>query len=105
MKEETLIYAGIGLAAVAVIYYVGSKAVDAAAGIASGNNSLTQNQTDLSGEKTTAYEGKGVIGTLGAGFNTLSGGTLASLGETLGSWAFDAFGPKVYLNPDAKGPQ
>jgi hypothetical protein len=55
---------------------------------------LTRNQKDLSGEKVTAYEGKGLPGTLGAAANTVSGGTLASIGEKVGGWVFDIFGPK-----------
>jgi hypothetical protein len=56
----------------------------AAGGLATGNNVITQNQTNFDREATDAYEGRGVGGTLGAAANTVSGGALASIGEWLG---------------------
>lgn len=86
-----------------VVYYLGKKTIkdtaDTVASIATGDNAVTRNQTNASGEKTDAYVGKGVIGTLGAGANSVSGGLLASVGETLGGWAFDLFGTSY--NPTA----
>lgn len=83
---------------IGVVYYLGRKTIknvaSAASGIISGNNVVTQNQTNASGEKVTAYEGKGVLGTIGATANTVSGGALASLGQKIGSGLFSIFGPK-----------
>ena len=83
---------------IAVVYVLGRQAVKEVAGVvggvATGNNIVTQNQTNAAGEKVTAYEGAGILGTLGAGFNSLSGGGLATIGEKLGGWTFDLFGPK-----------
>jgi hypothetical protein len=75
---------GIGVLLFAV-YFLLRKAVgdtvgvvaDTAGGILSGNNALT---------KDSAYEDKGVLGTLGAGANAVSGGSLAALGESISSW-------------------
>ncbi|MGN6526698.1 MAG: hypothetical protein ACTHL8_09935 [Burkholderiaceae bacterium] len=63
-------------------------------GIFSGNNALTENATDASGQKTTAYQGAGVVGTLGAAVNKATGGTTASVGQSIGSTLYD------WLNPD-----
>lgn len=41
-------------------------------------------QTNASGQPTTAYDNSGAFGTVGAVANTVSGGSLASLGEWLG---------------------
>jgi hypothetical protein len=82
----------LGLVAVVVVYYIGKKVVGAAghaagavvntaAGAISGNNALTQG---------TAYQGAGILGTLGAAFNSASGGGLASIGEWLGGKVADA---------------
>lgn len=74
---------------IGVVYFLARRTVkdvaEVAGGIISGNNALTQN---------TAYEGAGVIGTLGAAANTASGGALASLGQKIGSGLFSIFGPK-----------
>ncbi len=81
-----------------VVYYLGRKTIEdtakLGAGLATGNNVITQNQHNLAGDKTTAYEDKGILGTLGGAANSLSGGIFASVGETLGGWTFDLFGPK-----------
>jgi hypothetical protein len=55
------------------------------------NNNLTNSATDLAGDKVTAYGGRGVVGSLGAEANALSGGSLASAGESLGGWLYSAF--------------
>lgn len=81
------------------VYYLAGSTIKAAAnvvgGAVSGNNAITQNQTNLAGEKVDAYEGAGILGTVGATFNSASGGSLASIGESLGGWLFDKFGPQV----------
>lgn len=66
-----------------------SATVDTAAGVLTGNNAITQNATNAAGDKTTAYEGAGVFGTLGAATNAMLGGAPASLGEWLGDKLFD----------------
>lgn len=72
----------------AVAYFVLRKTVGdiakGAGGLLSGDNALT---------KDTAYESKGVLGTLGAGANAISGGLFASWGEALADKAFNAFNP------------
>jgi hypothetical protein len=71
-----------------VLYYVGKKTITAAAdtvgGVVSGNNAITSG---------TPYAGWGVAGTLGAAANDASGGVLQNIGNTVGGWAFDLFGP------------
>lgn len=82
-------------AVVGLVYYAGRKVVTEAAGLVTGNNAITQNQTNAGGETVTAYQNAGILGTLGAVANSASGGILASAGESLGGWLFDKFGPKV----------
>lgn len=76
---------GVGIVA-GIIYFLGRKVITEAAavagGVISGNNALTTG---------TPYAGGGVAGTLGAAVNQASGGSLQSIGEALGSWAFDLF--------------
>lgn len=71
-----------------------SAAGDAAVSISSGDNIITRNSYDATGNKTDAYTGMGPLGTLGAITNTALLGIPASIGETLGGWTFDLFGPK-----------
>jgi hypothetical protein len=68
-----------------VIYRAGKVAVTQAAGLVTGNNAITQNQTDASGAPVTAYQGAGVAGTLGAAANSASGGVFASIGDWIGA--------------------
>lgn len=56
-------------------------------------STLTTTATNAAGEKVTAYEGRGPLGTLGAAANAASGGYLASLGQWLGGAAFDLLNP------------
>lgn len=78
---------------IGVVYLLARKTVkdvaQGAASVVSGNNAITQNQTNASGEKTDAYEGKGVLGTVGATVNSALGGVPASVGETVGGWFYD----------------
>lgn len=86
---------GIGVAVVlGAVYLVGRKiaddaiaaggaVVDTAAGIATGNNRATETA------RTSAYQGKGILGTLGAVFDRLSGGGLSSVGEKIGGTLAD----------------
>lgn len=89
--ENPLPLAGAAVLIIGVLYYLARKTVkdvaEAAGGVVSGNNVITQNQTNAAGEKVTAYEGRGILGTLGAAVNSVSGGIFASIGqsETVGS--------------------
>jgi hypothetical protein len=84
---------GALLLAVAVVGFIAWRVVkaapEAAKGIVTGTNALTQNATNAAGEHVAAYEGKGVVGTAGAAANAASGGYLSSWGESLGSWVYD----------------
>jgi len=59
-----------------------SAAVDTAGGILTGENSLT---------KGTPYEGTGLLGSMGAAANEISGGVLEGLGGGVGIWLYDVF--------------
>lgn len=108
-KQNPLLLAGAAVLVVGGLYYFGRKAAadvtraagegislvaEYGAGYATGRNAITETATNASGERTTAYQGAGIFGTLGAGVNAILGGVPASVGETLGGWVFDAFGPK-----------
>lgn len=88
----------VGFVGAVVVYYAAKQFAGIAAGIATGDNALTRNQTDAEGNSTDAYVNKGVVGTVAAGANSVSGGVFASIGSKLGEWAFEAFGPKVDIN-------
>ncbi len=79
-----------------VVYFLirktASDAAKAAGGIVSGNNMVTRNQTDFSGNKVDAYEGKGLAGTLGAVVNSATGGATASVGSKVGGFLSSVFG-------------
>jgi hypothetical protein len=91
---------GLGLVlVVGAVYYFGKRAVtDAAAGVAKvatvatdvaldvvdGNNVVTQ------GARTSAYQGAGVAGTVGAAVDRVSGGVFSRIGEWIGGKAADA---------------
>ncbi len=97
-KQSPLVLAGAAILVGGAIYLLArhtfKAAAEAAGGVLSGNNTITQNTHNLAGETTSAYEDKGLLGTLGAATNTVLGGIPATIGETLGGWAFDVFGPK-----------
>lgn len=86
-------YAVIAIVGVVVAYYVLKKILPVAGGLVSGNNAITANQTDASGNVVDAYQGGGVLGTLGASANSASGGILASIGEWIGGKVADATMP------------
>jgi len=77
------------LAGLAVGAFVLWRIVRAAPGIVSGDNALTRGATDAAGNPTTAYVGVPIIGTAGAAANAASGGWLATVGEWIGSNAYD----------------
>jgi len=82
---------GVGVLVVGVMLYRAAKAApQIAAGLVSGHNAITENQTNADGDKTTAYEGAGLLGTLGGIANSASGGWFATAGQNIGGWVYDA---------------
>jgi len=75
--------------AVADVAAVGSAAAETIASVATGDNAITRAATNAEGVPVSAYEGAGILGTLGAATNAVSGGVLASTGEGLGGWVYD----------------
>ena len=70
-----------------------TEVADAAGGIVSGNNAITEG---------TAYEGKGIPGTLGATADAATGGFLGWFGELIGGGAADAKETLTqFFNPSA----
>lgn len=94
---KTLAIAG----AAAVVGLVLLKFSGAAQGALTGDNALTRNATNADGQPVTAYQGAGVVGTLGAATNAASGGYLASLGQWLGGAIFDLTHPTETGNTGA----
>lgn len=111
MQSQPLIVGGVVLglallwmasrAAKAAGQAVGAT-VDTAAGVLTGNNAITQNATNAAGEKTTSYEGAGVLGTLGASTNAILGGVPASIGEWIGGAIYDWRYPSDNTTTNAK---
>lgn len=62
---------------------VAMNTADTVAGVATGNNAITRSA------RTDAYQGAGVLGTLGAATDQLSGGLLSRFGEWLGDTTYD----------------
>lgn len=87
---------GVGVV-VLVVYLLGRQLVKdvggAVGGVVSGNNALTQG---------TPYQGAGIAGTLGAGANAASGGTLQTVGEKIGGWLYDWFNEDANLAGNPK---
>lgn len=78
----------IGIAVVlGAVYLIGRRVVvDVAsvpAGIVTGNNVITR------GARTNAYEGRGIVGTLGATVDRAGGGFFSWLGERIGRGVYD----------------
>ena len=100
IEQKTIVtIAAIGIVAIGAVYLIkkaataaaaaGGAAVNAAGGLITGNNPITAGATDASGNPTTAYQGAGVLGTVGAATNAASGGMLASIGSWIGTTAYD----------------
>lgn len=70
-------------------------------GLLTGSNFITENQHNAANQPTDAYQGKGVLGTLGAATNSLSGGAFASLGEWLGGKTYDLMNPSTATKADS----
>ena len=62
---------------------VAGGAADLVGGVLSGKNVVTESA------RTDAYSGAGVVGTLGAAVDNVSGGIFSRAGERLGGWVFD----------------
>jgi hypothetical protein len=90
---------GLGLLAVGVGYLLLRKGLDVGGGLVTGNNAITRRATNADNERITAYEGAGVLGTLGAATNAVSGGYLATFGQWLGDKAYDLLNPAPSAPP------
>lgn len=99
MKLEPLSVAVLALAAGAGLWFMSRNV----GGLVTGNNSITQTATNAAGQPVTAYQGAGVVGTIGAATNAASGGMLASIGERIGGWVFDAFNPDPMASGAGQG--
>lgn len=92
-KQNPLMVAAGAALVLGVVYFLARKTLqdvaEVGAGLATGNNAITRNQTNAAGEKVDAYEGAGVVGTAGAAANSVSGGFLATAGQKVGGWLYD----------------
>lgn len=88
--KQFMIAGGAAIVSVGLLVWgvsrIGDKVVDSAAGVLTGNNSLTED---------TPYEGMGVLGTLGSAFNEMSGGLLEGAGGNIGGWLADVLNPPI----------
>lgn len=81
MNQKTILtLAGVATAALLGAYFFGKKILDTIANF----------------NKGTAYEGAGVVGSLGNATNMLLGGAPQSLGESLSAWIAPDYDPGVY---------
>jgi len=106
-QEIIVTWVGLGLAGVALAYIVVKYVLPKLGGAAASgtadtlnsinqgfsSNDLTKSQTDAGGDSVD-YSGHGILSTLGAEFNSLSGGIFASIGEALG----DSIVPSGYTS-------
>jgi len=84
-----------------------SAGADVVGGTLSGNNAITQGARDWNGNPVDAYQGHGVLGTLGAGANAVSGGAFSSIGDWIGGKIADltqSYDPNA-VPPDRATPQ
>lgn len=119
VQADVMVWAGLGIAGLGIAYLVISYAIpaftkatkkaatQAAGDVTSGvgdvtqaaisgldTNTLTQGgpSTGFGGDQNYNYTGFGALSTPAAAANKVSGGLLADIGESLGSWAYDTFG-------------
>src|SRR5690606_25098834 len=90
-KQDPLVLAGAAALLLWVAYSLVRKTVvdtvKGAGGLLTGNNSITEG---------TAYEGKGILGTLGGAADSITGGLLSKGGEWIaGVFASDNVGSDV----------
>lgn len=78
----------LAIVGIVVVYLIAKKTLTAGAqavgGVVSGNNALTQG---------TPYQGAGIFGTLGAAFNSASGGVLGNIGSSIGNGLYNLLNP------------
>ena len=91
MKDSTQFAAvAVGLGVLALVLYKSAGVTaDIVGGAVTGNNAITNGATNASGAPVSAYQGAGVLGTLGAATNAASGGMFASLGQWVGGKVYD----------------
>jgi len=103
VSSQTKLYIAVGAAVLIFGVYMSRQAqkgvqaiasaagdvADATVGAVTGNNTITATAKTADGQATTAYQGKGILGTMGAATNAASGGYLASVGEWIGGKAYD----------------
>jgi hypothetical protein len=80
-----------------VIYLLWNKigktagdAADGVGGLLTGKNGITK------AARTDAYQGAGILGTLGAAVDNTLGGLPSRTGEALGGWLYDVLHPIAY---------
>jgi hypothetical protein len=92
MKTETIaIVAAIGIVTAVIVAQRAAAAISSSAGavVDYGSGLVTGNNGITSTARTTAYQGAGVFGTLGAATDAMFGGMLSQAGETIGGWVYD----------------
>jgi hypothetical protein len=119
LQRDVVMWSGIGVVVLGLGYIIikwvipaianaaANSAASAAGSVASGaantvgsalqglsKNSLTQGATDFSGNAVDYSQAGAVFAPVAAAENNLSGGLLASSGESIGSGLFSLFGPK-----------
>lgn len=111
LSNETMVEVGAVIVVAVLAVYLVKKAADVAGsavqgagGLLTGNNGITAAATNMNGDAVTAYQGAGALGTLGAATNAVSGGTLASAGQWIGSKLYDIFNPTPPANADTYTP-
>lgn len=89
-NSTVLILGGLAVAGF-LLWQIGGKAgevinksADLVGGVLTGDNAVTQ------GARTDAYQGAGILGTLGAATDRMAGGSLSTFGEWLGGKVYDA---------------
>ena len=107
VSTEAMVEVGaVIVVAVLAVYLVkqaanaAGAAVQGAGGLLTGNNGITAAATNAAGDPVTAYQGAGIFGTMGAATNAVSGGTLASLGQWIGSSLYDLTHPTPATTTD-----
>lgn len=81
-------YAVLGVLGLAAAYLIWKTIGKEAAGAVFGSSTL-QRSSNADGSEQTAYDGHGLIGTLGAGVNNATGGYLSEFGEWIGGKVYD----------------
>jgi len=109
IKGDAYGYAALGLVGLAIVWFVTKQARDAAGAVGSGIATATMGtvgtifNTDANAglNSGTPYAGTGPVGSLGDATNVVLGGAPQSVGEMLGGWLADTFGPQYDPNAPA----